>query len=77
MRNNANTSHARSSGKEFKASTTCNYRSSKIYLNRMQVKYFEKLGLEMWGYACLPRQSSETGRRCTGDHLQARDLPEN
>ena len=50
---------------------------AKIYLNSMQVKYFEKLGLEMWGYACLPRQGSGTGRRCTGDHLQARDLPEN
>ena len=23
--------------------------AAKIYLNRMQVKYFEKLGLEMWG----------------------------
>ena len=25
-------------------------------VERMQVKYFVKLGLEMWGYACLPRQ---------------------
>ena len=43
----------------------------------MQVKQFVKLGLEMWGYACLPRQDRGTGRRGTGDHLQARDLPEN
>ena len=51
--------------------------ATKIYLNRMQVKYFEKLGLEMWGYACLPRQGRESGRRGTGVHLHARDLPEN
>ena len=50
--------------------------AAKIYLNRMQVKYFEKLGLDMWGYACLPRQGRESGRRGTGGHLQARDLPE-
>ena len=43
----------------------------------MQVKYFEKLGLEMWGYACLPRQGRESGHRGPGGHLQARDLPEN
>ena len=27
----------------------------------------------MWGYACLPRQGRESGRRGTGDHLQARE----
>ena len=46
-------------------------------VERMQVKYFVKLGLEMWGYACLPRQGRVSDRRGTGDHLQARDLQEN